>query len=79
MRFVSKCEVLKFGIVLSSFEVRDRSQIMARFRAEGDSRICDSPNTKFFFLWKIYEKVVFLCNLRTTPYIFYALKNNMDS
>jgi len=34
---------------------------------EGGRRICDSPNTKIFFLWKIYdkgkrgfEKVVFL-------------------
>jgi len=26
------------------------------FSMEGGIRICDSPNTKFFFLWKICDK-----------------------
>jgi len=46
-----------------------------RFGGKGDRRICDSPNTKFLFLWKICDKgggglkSCFFAwrNLRTTP------------
>jgi len=42
-------------IIHDSETIRAHSQITSHFWGEGGLRICDSPNTRNFFLWKICD------------------------